>query len=87
MSKLNETSCQGEPADLPAFNLHQQDTVLAAVRQAQRRLQHSVTRTVLERELERMQCRITGARLDGVLGELLAAGRVKCTGKAYWLPR
>ena len=72
---------------LPEFHGGQLDVVRAAIQQCQRRLQHAVTRTVLVRHLEKQGSRISENRLDELLRDLLSSGRIRCTGRCYWVQR
>jgi hypothetical protein len=42
---------------------------------------------VLARQLEKQGSRISENRLDELLRDLLSSGRIRCTGRCYWVQR
>lgn len=70
---------------VPKMNAEQHDSVVDAVRAAQKRLGHAVTRKVLAGELDSKQAGISAARLDAILLELLRGRRIHCTERRFWV--
>jgi beta-glucosidase-like glycosyl hydrolase len=72
---------------VPQLSANQHETVVKAIRAAQKRLGHAVTRTVLARELDREKAGISEVRLDTILRDLLGWQRIRCTSRCFWVPR